>query len=200
MKNGKKLVGTWTWDVEGAYQFGEDQFGSAVYRDVQAGMFGALGGYTFEDVTWKPSIGGIFYWGSGDKDPTTGNINTFHTLYPLGHAYWGQIDNLAGQNLLDYGVQAGLKPHEKFNLVSQWHYFDQAQASNVLYNVVGAALPGSGSSNLGNELDLVGTWTYSKAFNLQAGYFWFFYGDAINKGPLARSDAEQFYLQATYNF
>ena len=61
-------------------------------------------------------------------------------------------------------------------------------------------MPGSGSANLGNELDLVGTWTYSKAFNLQAGYFWFFYGDAITKGPLARSDAEQFYLQATYNF
>jgi len=28
----------------------------------------------------------------------------------------------------------------------------------------------------------------------QAGYFWFFYGDAINKGPLARANAEQFYL------
>jgi hypothetical protein len=200
IKDGKKLVGTWNWDVEGAYQFGQDNFGSAAYRDVQAGMIGALGGYTFEDITWKPSIGGIFYYGTGDKDPTTGKINTFDVLYPLGHAYWGQIDNLSGQNLLDYGVQAGLKPHEKFNLVSQWHYFDQAQASTVLYNVVGAALPGSGSSNLGNELDVVGTYTYSKAFNLQAGYFWFFYGDAINKGPLARSDAEQFYLQATYTF
>ena len=200
VKDGKKLVGTWTWDAEGAFQFGEDNFGSAAYRDVQAGMVGALGGYTFENVTWKPSLGSIFYWGSGDNDPTTGTISTFNTLYPLGHAYWGQIDNLAGQNLLDYGVQAGLKPHEKFTLVSQWHYFDQATASPVLYNVVGAALPGSGSSNLGNELDIVGTWTYSKAFNLQAGYFWFFYGDAINKGPLARSDAEQFYLQATYSF
>ncbi len=200
VKDGNKLVGTWTWDAEGAFQFGEDNFGSAAYRDVQAGMVGALGGYTFENVTWKPSLGSIFYWGSGDNDPTTGTISTFNTLYPLGHAYWGQIDNLAGQNLLDYGVQAGLKPHEKFTLVSQWHYFDQATASPVLYNVVGAALPGSGSSNLGNELDIVGTWTYSKAFNLQAGYFWFFYGDAINKGPLARSDAEQFYLQATYSF
>ena len=47
---------------------------------------------------------------------------------------------------------------------------------------------------------LVGTWTYSKAFNLQAGYFWFFYGDAVTQGPLARPNAEQFYLQATYAF
>ena len=200
VKDGKKLVGTWNWDAEGAFQFGEDNFGSTAYRDVEAGMVGALGGYTFEDVTWKPSIGGIFYWGSGNNDPTTGTINTFNILYPLGHAYWGQIDNLAGQNLLDYGVQAGLKPHEKFTLVSQWHYFEQAQASPVLFNLAGSALPTSGSPSLGNELDIVGTWSYSKAFNLQAGYFWFFYGDAVTQGPLARPDAEQFYLQATYAF
>jgi len=200
VKDGKSLVGTWNWDVEGAYQFGEDKFGPLPARSVQAGMIGALGGYTFETPKWKPSLGGIFYWGSGDKDPTTGTINTYNILYPLNHAYWGQIDNLGGQNLLDYGVQATVKPTEKLSVVTQWHYFEQAQASNVLYNVAGTPLPGSGSPKLGNELDFVGTWTYSKAFNLQAGYFWFFYGDAITKGPLARSDAEQFYLQATYNF
>lgn len=61
-------------------------------------MVGALGGYTFEGVTWKPGLGGIFYWGSGDSDPTTGDINTFNSLYPLGHAHWGQIDNFSGQN------------------------------------------------------------------------------------------------------
>lgn len=200
VKNGDTLIGTWNWDLEGAFQFGEDNFGSPAYRTVQAGMLSALGGYTFEDVTWKPGFGGIFYWGSGDKNPTTGKITTFDTLYPLGHAYWGQIDNLSGQNLLDYGVQASVKPHEKLSVVTQWHYFEQAQATDRIYNVAGAALPGSGSPHLGNELDLVGTWTYSKAFNLQAGYLWFLYGDAITKGPLARSDAEQFYLQATYSF
>ena len=200
VKDGKTLVGTWNWDVEGAWQFGEDNFGSAAQRDVQAGMFGALGGYTLEDVAWKPGLGGIFYWGSGDNDPTTGDINTFTTLYPLGHAYWGQIDNFSGQNLLDYGVQASVKPCEKLAIVSQWHYFDLAQSSDAIYNIVGAALPGSGDRNIGNELDIVATYTHSKAFNLQLGYLLFFYGDAVNNGALARSDAEQFYLQATYNF
>lgn len=200
VKSGKTLDGTWSWDVEGAWQFGEDNFGSPVYRDVQAGMVGALGGYTFEDVTWKPGLGGIFYWGSGDSDPATGKITTFDTLYPLGHAYWGQIDNLSGQNLLDYGLQASVTPHKKLAVVSQWHYFDMVRSTDRIYNVAGAALPGSGSSNIGNELDLVGTYTYSKALNVQMGYLWFFYGDAVNSGPLARSDAEQFYLQGTYSF
>ena len=200
IKEGKKLVGTWNWDVEGAYQFGEDNFGSAAYRDVQAGMFGALGGYTFEDVTWKPGVGGIFYWGSGDTDPTTGNVNTFTTMYPLGHAYWGQMDNFSGQNLLDYGVQGSVKPHEKLSLVTQWHYFDLAESSDRIYNIAEAALPGSGASNVGNELDIVSRWTASKAFNVELGYFWFFYGDAVTKGPLNRPDAEQLYIQATYSF
>ncbi len=200
VKDGKTLVGTWNWDVEGAWQFGEDNFGSAAYRDVQAGMVGALGGYTFEDVTWKPGLGGIFYWGSGDSDPTTGDINTFYSLYPLGHAYWGQIDNFSGQNLLDYGVQASIKPHEKLSIVSQWHYFDLAQATDRIYNIAGAGLAGSGDKNVGNELDFVGTYTHSKSFNVQLGYLMFFYGDAVNNGGLARSDAEQFYLQGTYSF
>jgi MFS family permease len=200
VKDGKTLVGTWNWDVEGAWQFGEDNFGSAAYRDVQAGMVGALGGYTFDDVTWKPGLGGIFYWGSGDSDPTTGDINTFNSLYPLGHAYWGQIDNFSGQNLLDYGVQASIKPHEKLSVVSQWHYFDLAQSSDRIYNIAGAGLAGSGDKNVGNELDFVGTYTHSKSFNVQLGYLMFFYGDAVNNGGLARSDAEQFYLQGTYSF
>ena len=200
VKDGKTLVGTWNWDVEGAWQFGEDNFGSAAYRDVQAGMVGALGGYTFEDVTWKPGLGGIFYWGSGDSDPTTGDINTFNSLYPLGHAYWGQIDNFSGQNLLDYGVQASIKPHEKLSIVSQWHYFDLAHATDRIYNIAGAGLAGSGDKNVGNELDFVGTYTHSKSFNVQLGYLMFFYGDAVNNGGLARSDAEQFYLQGTYMF
>lgn len=198
--NGGKLTGTWNWDVEGAWQFGEDNFGSPAYRDVQAGMCGAIGGYTFEDVSWKPGLGGIFYWASGSDDPTTGRINTFYTLYPLLHGYWGQIDNLSGQNLLDYGVQVSLKPHEKLSIVNQWHYFDLAQSSDSIYNVAGTALAGSGESNIGNELDLLATWTHSKSFNLQMGYFMFFYGDAVTNGPLNRPNAELLYLQATYTF
>ncbi len=200
VKEGKKLVGTWNWDVEGAYQFGDDNFLSASVRDVSAGMFGALGGYTFEDVEWKPGLGGIFYWGSGSSDPTSGDINTFNSLYPLGHAYWGQIDNFSGQNLLDYGLQLTLKPHQKFNLVTQYHYFELAEASDRIYNIAGAGLVGSGDKNIGSEIDIVGTYTYSKTFNVQAGYLMFFYGDAVNNGGLARADAEQFYLQTTYNF
>ena len=61
-------------------------------------------------------------------------------------------------------------------------------------------MTGSGDKNVGNELDFVGTYTHSKSFNVQLGYLMFFFGDAVNNGGLARSDAEQFYLQGTYAF
>ena len=125
----------------------------------------------------------------------TGNVTTFNSLYPLGYAYWRQIDNSAGQNHLDFGVQASIKPHEKLPIVSQWHDFDSAQPSVRIYNIAGAGLTGSGDKNVGNELDFVRTSMHSKSFNVQLGYLNFFYGDAVNNGALARADAEQFYLK-----
>jgi len=116
-----------------------------VNRDkVQAGMAASIGGYTFDELPWTPGLGGIFWWGSGGPG-NDGTIHTFHSLYPLGHAWWGQIDNFSGQNL-------------------------------------------------------VGNWNISRTLQLQAGWLWFFYGDAVNRGSLARSDAEQLYLQVTRVF
>lgn len=79
-----------------------------------------------------------FFQGSGDRVEASGQTNTFTTLYPLGHAYWGQIDNVSGLNHVDYGLPFSVKPAYRLSIVSQ--------------------------------------------------------------GPLARADAEQLYLQATYSF
>jgi len=159
-------------------------------------MFNANAGYTFNSAPWSPGNNAIFYWASGDNDPNSGDINTFHSLYPLGHAYWGQTDNLGGQNLLDYGLQLTIKPHEKLAVATQWHHFDLAQATDAVYNVVGAPIPGTGASNIGQEVDIVATVPVTKTFNVQAGYFWFFYGDAVAPRP----DASQFYLQTAWSF
>lgn len=195
------VVGTWTWDLEAAYQFGNDKFGANPRnRNVSAGMATAVVGYVFNEARWSPGISGFYYWSSGDSDPTSGDINTFFTMYPLGHAYWGLIDNFSGQNLQDIGVTLTAKPHDKLSLAATWHVFDKSSAGGNVYNIAGAPIPSSASSDIGQELDLVGTIPVSSNFNIQAGYFWFFYGDAINSGPAARPDARQFYVQTTWKF
>ena len=65
---------------------------------------------------------------------------------------------------------------------------------------MGAPIASTVTSNIGQELDLLATVPLTKNFNVQAGYFWFFYGDAINGGAAARPDARQFYLQTTWQF
>ncbi|MBD3675119.1 MAG: alginate export family protein [Planctomycetaceae bacterium] len=194
-----EVVGTWAWDIEGAYQFGEDNFGG-VNQDVQAGFFSALAGYTFNALPGSPTFNGIFFWGSGDDDPTDGEINTVYTLYPLGHAYWGLIDNFSGQNLLDSALQASIKPHNKVSCSGTFHWFHRATENDSVYNIVGAGFAtGTPGRHIGNELDLVTTFTINSSMNVQLGYFWFWYGDAIENGA-PRPDASQFYCQTVLDF
>ncbi|HIF00439.1 MAG TPA: hypothetical protein EYG03_11290 [Planctomycetes bacterium] len=196
-----ETVGTWKWDVEGAWQFGQDDFLTGVDQKVNAGFVSALAGYTFNSATWSPTINGIFYYGTGDNDPTDGEINTFYSLYPLGHAYWGLIDTFSGQNLLDFGVSGTVKPTEKLTLLAAWHAFRAAKSADRMYNIAGAPfVMGPGENDLGTEVDLVGTYAVSKNVNVQLGYFWFFYGDAVNNSAFARPDASQLYVQTTLTF
>lgn len=201
IKECDKVVGTWKWDLEGAWQFGKDDFLTGVNQDVSAGFLSLLAGYTFNDVTWSPTVNGIFYWGSGDSNPADGEINTFYSLYPLGHAYWGIIDNFSGQNLLDFGISTSVKPTEKLTVLAAWHAFRAAETADNLYNIAGAPFAmAPGERDLGSEVDLVGTYAYSKNVNVQLGYSWFFYGDAVNNSAFARPDASQLYVQTTLTF
>ena len=196
VKERGQVVGTWNWDLEGAYQFGGDNFAS-IDQDVSAGMATANIGYTFNNVKWTPSIKGFYYWGSGSDQAAGTNNTTFFTLYPLGHAYWGLIDNFSGQNLQDLGATYSVKPHEKLSLSATYHYFTKANDGDFVYNIAGAQFgtPG-GSSEIGQEVDLIANISVTKNFNVQAGYFWFFYGDALQP----REDGRQFYIQTTLKF
>ncbi len=200
-----RVVGTWAWDVEGAIQFGKDDFTAVapggLAQDVLAGFFSGIFSYTYNDRAWTPKLSGIAYWGSGDTNPNDGTINTVYTLYPLGHAWWGLIDNFSGQNLLDFGVSGSVSPHEKLSLSATFHWFGRATESDAVYNIAGAPFSvANRGRHIGNELDLVATWKHSESLSLQFGYFWFWYGQAINAGPAARPDASQLYMMTTFTF
>ncbi len=204
-KSAGSVVRTWTWDTMGAWQFGEDTFVSGgAGQNVNAGAFSSIGTVTLNELPWSPSFKGLFWWGSGDSNPTDGTVNTLTTLYPFGHNYWGLIDNFNGANLLDYSLQASIKPVKKLKLGAQWHWFDKANANDFVYNIAGAPLGNTttGSRNIGQELDLLATYAVNANLSVQLGYFWFWYGDAIdnNAGIATRDDAEQVYLMATWGF
>jgi hypothetical protein len=183
-------------DVEGAYQFGADNG-----LDVSAGFFTSKLGATLSQVPWTPNFQFIYYFGSGDNDPTDGVNQTYDVYWPLNHAWWGIIDNLAGQNLHDFALQATVKPHARLTFLSAIHWFDADSNSDTIYNVAGAPTgPAGGGKNIGEELDLIATYAYSPNFDVQLGYSWFWYGNRIKNTALNRDDATQFYLQTSLRY
>ncbi len=195
---------TLLWDVEGGIQWGEDDFGALANGDVLAWYGTGMIGIRFDCVKTRPELRAVAWYGSGDRDATDGEINTVSTLYPLGHAHWGLIDNFNGSNLIDISAQGIIHPFKKFSVLTAWHWFNKAETSDVIYNIGGApfGVPGE-SREIGHELDVVGTYTFNKNFNVSVGYLWFWYGDAVTAsadGRLPRPDAHELYIQSILRF
>jgi len=185
----------WTTEVEGAYQFGTDNG-----QVVNAGFATAELTLALPRLPWKPAVKALYYWGSGDSDPNDNNNNTFSVLFPLGHAYWGFIDNLSGQNLQDYSIQASVNPSKRIKILANMHWFDLANRNDVLYNVAGVPLGTRGAgTEIGEEFDLVGNIAISPNLSVQIGQLWFWNGTFINNS-LPRDDASQFYVQTTLRY
>ncbi|MBM78979.1 MAG: hypothetical protein CMJ78_00085 [Planctomycetaceae bacterium] len=198
-----QAVGLVSWDFEGAFQLGHDNG-----EDVGAGFFVTDVAYQWVQAPWKPKVKGVFYYTSGDDDPNDGDNNTFDDLFPLGHAYWGLLDNMSGQNLIDYSVQAQVFPTKKLNLLAAYHWFDRASQNDFIYNLPGVPFgtaPGTaGATNardIGSELDLVANYAVSERVKVQILYAWFYYEAAVTEDPaISRQDATQFFVQTLINY
>jgi hypothetical protein len=186
----------WLTDIEGGYQFGDDQG-----QSVQAGFIAVGLGHQWKNVMWEPTLWGFYDYASGDGNPTDNVNNTFFQYYGLVHAYMGLIDNLARQNLTDINWRFQVKPSQKVSLQVAQHFFQLANTNDHLYVVTGQQFPGATNqgSSIGNELDFLATYNITPNLSLEAGYFEFWYGDYIqNVSP--RGNAEQFYLQTTLRY
>ncbi len=195
----------WNVELEGAYQWGKDNrsiAGVIARRTVRAGFFTSKIGVSLPQILWMPTVKVVYYWGSGDNDSVDGEDNTFCQLFPLGHAYWGLIDNQSGQNLHDYSVQGAIKPTKKLTILGAVHWFSLDSSSDALYNVAGVAFPATvplRSKDVGEEFDLVATYAIHANLNVQFGYSWFWNGRFISQN-IPRGDANQIYVQTTFKY
>ncbi|HVJ68608.1 MAG TPA: alginate export family protein [Caulifigura sp.] len=185
----------WDFDVEGAYQFGDDDG-----ERVNAGFLTGVAGHTWKKAPWTPRVSGLAYYGSGDVDRSDGQTNTFDVMFPLGHAYWGILDNFSGQNLVDLSAQVDVKPTDKTALVAAYHWMQLANNNDTAYNVAGGPVgtPNNGV-DLGDELDLYGYYAFNPNFDIQAGYSRFWYGSFI-ENTTPRGDANQFYIMTSVRY
>jgi hypothetical protein len=193
----------WDLDVELDYQFG-DRDGA----DISAWSFAIEGGYTFANVALKPRTYLGFDIASGDQDATDGNYETFNQLFPLGHAYFGYIDVIGRQNIIDLhpGVELALIENQnwakKLSLRTDYHMFWRQSDTDAVYNAGGAVLRADGGSDalyVGSEIDLLLNWQIDRHMNVYVGYSHFFAGDFIEEtGP--SEDIDFVYAAFTFTF
>jgi hypothetical protein len=193
----------WDLDVEADYQLGQSGTG-----DISAWSFAIEGGYTLIDCPLKPRAYLGFDIASGDDDPTNPDKGTFNQLFPLGHAYFGYIDVIGRQNIIDVhpGVEVTLAENaswaKKISLRGDYHLFWRQDKADGVYNAAGGLLrgaAGNGETFIGSEFDLLLNWQIDRHISAYLGYSHFFAGDFLQQtGP--SDDIDFFYAAVMFTF
>ena len=202
----------WDFDLELDYQFGEFEG-----LDIFAWSVAAEAGYTFAKVPTTPRLYLGFDYASGDDDPDDDDFNTFNQLFPLAHAYFGYIDVIGRQNIIDLhpGVELtaiqNARYVKKLTFRADYHLFWRASDDDAVYNVAsggGSAPPsagilrgdsGSDETFVGSELDFLLPWQVDRHLQIYGGYSHFFTGDFIdNTGP--SKDIDFLYMAVIFTF
>ncbi|PHS15819.1 MAG: hypothetical protein COA78_04595 [Blastopirellula sp.] len=197
---GSRLSGNrcgWLYDFEGAYQTG-------VFRnnDHSAGAFTLGLGRQLSSRCWKPTVWAYYDWASGD------NIigNGYHHQNPLAHKYLGFMDLFGRRNIEDLNFLATASPTKRLKLTTWYHIFNRQNSNDVPYNVNMTPFNGStdtsGGRDLGQELDLVGSYKISTRSNVALGYSHFWSGSFYKENASApfSGDADFFWAHYSVRF
>jgi len=198
--------GTRLWGTRGNWDYESElaaQFGTFAGDRVQAWMATAGGGYTFSDRDWRPRIGLLYDYASGDGDPTDGKHETFNQHYPLGHAWLGYLDLVGRSNVHAIKTQLKVEPTKKLAAWADFHTFFADQDEDALYSAGGTPTrrlaAGAGSRSFGHELDLAAKVVLDVHAAALFGYSHMWPGDFIS----ATGDSDNpslFYAQVEYKF
>lgn len=189
----------------GGFDYGLEavaQAGRARGLDLAAGALHLGVGYTW-DTAWKPRLGLAWDYGTGDDDPTDGDLGTFQNLYPTNHKYYGYIDAFSWQNLNAPSLEISAHPAETLDLRAAWHVYSLATTDDAWYRANGSTrvrpVTPEASAFAGQEIDLTVTWKPAGWASLLAGYSHFFAGDYLGDTGAA-ADADFLYIQAGLTF
>ena len=134
-------LGPWDYSLESAGQLGDFRdfrLGANSARlDQQAWMVIAQGGYTFTNCWALPRLGLEYSHASGDSNPNDGKHETFDSLFPSYHKYYGYMNFFSLQNIHDVRAILQCKPHPRVSLALEGHGFWLADTHDNFYTVTG---------------------------------------------------------------
>lgn len=185
------------FDLEGAYQFGD--LGDA---DVSAWFLAVDLARSWKEAPYSPRLFLRFDYASGDDRFGDDEVGTFNQLYPLGHAYFGYMDFVGRQNVIDLHPGVRIQPTGRLSLRSELHLFRRASDADGLYNAGGGllrAVGGADATEIGQELDVVATYQLNAQTALELGLSRFIAGDFLEQTGSAE-DVDWLYAQLLITF
>ncbi len=180
------------------------QWGAFASDAVSAWAGYLIAGYTVKSLPWLPRLNAEYSYASGDKSPGDGRVQTFDNLYPTNHLFYGLADLVGWQNIKNPRVGVELKPHKKWKLALDHHWFWLANRNDHLYNAgLGIAVRsprgGARHTDVGRELDLACWYNLSSQMILGAGYGHLAPGRFLKENSPGSSTTFP-YVFATYKF
>jgi len=196
-----QLLPRFAGNLEGTYQGG-----SHGNLDIAAFALALRGDYTIWE-RWSAQIGASYDFGSGDSNPNDAKLETFSSLFPSIHRYWGAMDYASWSNIADLALHLAASPATDLELGASLHYFQLAHGNDAWYSLSGfkidrrvetllPALPGE-SIEVGYELDLEASYRFRERVLLNLGYGRFLVGDFIKAGNPEADPSSWGYLSIT---
>lgn len=160
-------------------------------------------GYTFP-VNWSPRLGIEYNMATGDENLADGTLNTFITLFPSTHKFYGIMDLFGWQNIEEYALTLDMQPTERLKSHFAFRIFKLEEENDFWFSgrgdILGAPIAVGGSGRgVGKEVDIVLSYDVSDRLNVETGFATFFEGEYPRSLGLD-NDAHFFYLQTTYKF
>jgi hypothetical protein len=207
------------WDLNGEFagQFGDFEYAPGTPGVINGQRLNHLayathieGGYTFTVQDLKPRLALGFDYASGDDNPNDKEHNTFVNLYPTNHKFYGAMDFLSWQNLIDPYFKASIAPAKGLSVALTYNALWLATTSDFFYQANQAPRTTGGygihaqeGSFAGQEIDLVATYQPTAFLQVQGGFGHYFTGNYVNQTFQdlgGAHDANWVYVQAQLNF
>ena len=203
---GTRFVGEhnqWLFDLEGAVQFGDWANQTTAARMYTMGL-----GYWFKDVPFRPTVWAYYDYASGDPNPGTGDDHrTFNTLFPFGHQYFGSLDVIGRQNIVDTHFELGMFPTDWCRVIAGYHFLSLDSAKDALYNPSGSVVrqdkTGVAGTDVGEALTMAVLFHLTDHQQFMIQYSELFSGTFIQKTAInaaAAQNMHSLWMQYTYKF
>lgn len=167
--------------------------------DIDGVGYHAEAGYAFKPIKTKLALG--YTYATGDNPNTKKNEN-FDTVFGASDKYYGRLNLFQWQNIKDSEIDLYYNAFEKTNIKLEYHTFYADEPSNKWLSYT---IPSMQNDHYGDEVDLFGTYAYSKDFNILLGVGYFIAGEYVAEAAtknqyITDDNAFGFVAQFTYNF